>query len=304
VVDYDWYIPALALTLWLLMGLSLSGAASRRIGPRTPRHGDAPPSTSLPPWRRLVSRIGLGAVVIVVCFFPMRVIAAANSLQRARAALARGDVHAAHHHLYVPIAITRGNAAAYSEMATVLVAMAPRGDPGALWVAIGMLEDASALQPTEATHWFQRARLYRQVGQPEQAIAAAERAAYLSPCDTRVLLQLARMYEGAGRLDDAHEVYVRIDELWHSPVGRHQAIEEYVNLDYAYAWLHLAQLAAADGDTEELHALKQRALTLLDDYRLWAAIQADMAAHGVKIRPPDTASAESLRSAFEALDPT
>ncbi|MFQ5809362.1 MAG: tetratricopeptide repeat protein, partial [Armatimonadota bacterium] len=227
---------------------------------------------------------------------------AATLRHRARVATG-GDPYTAQEELRRAIEVTPGNAALHAEMAVLLSAMGQMGAADALWRAIAELKQAAVLQPTEPGHQYQLARLYREVDEGEQAIAAARRARSLSPRDTGALLQLARLYERAGRFDDAHAMYVEIDRLWHSPVGRHQAIEGYANLDYAYAWLHLAQLAEEAGDLDGLAAAKGRALTLLDDYDKWAAQQARMSRAGVNIRPPDIEAAESLRAAFEVLGP-
>lgn len=302
-VDYDWHIPALALTVWLLMGLSSGDAAAAEPGPADGRHPDTAAMGGQAPWRRVALWIAAVAAGIALCSFPVRVLAAGTFLQRARAAGGQHDFGTAHRELRRALGATPGNAALHYEMAQVIAATGRGEQPDTLWSAIGWMQEAAARQPTEASYEYRLAQLYRAVGDTVQAMAAADRAVSRSPGDTRVLLQLASLQEGAGQFDDAHELYVRIDELWHSPVGQYQAIEEYVTLDYAYAWLHLAQLAAAEGNGEQLRALKRRSIELLEKYDKWAAQQARMARYGVGVPPPDTAAAEGLRAAFEALDP-
>ncbi|MGD8239444.1 MAG: O-antigen ligase family protein, partial [Armatimonadota bacterium] len=289
-VDYDWYIPALALTVWFLMGLGLAdpepaGSGSSASGQLPRRTGGA-----RGPWRRVALWVVVAGSMVVLCHFPVRVLTAAALLQRARAAAA-GDVYAAQDELRRAIAVTPGDAGLHAQMASFLRVMGQGGASEASWRAVAELKEAAALQPTEPTHRYQLARVYGELDEGEQAIAAAQHARSLSPCDTGALLQLARLYERAGRFDDAHAMYVEIDELWHSPVGRHQAIEGYANLDYAYAWLHLAQLAEEAGDAAGVAAAKGLALVLLDDYRRWSAQQAEMARAGANVRPPDTEAA-------------
>ena len=292
-VDYDWYIPGLALTVWLIMGLSSADVAQP----------EAKPAGRRATGRTVVLCLGLAILGALVCSLPVRLIASAGLAEKARASAAQNDFLRAQDLLGQAITLTPDNAELRAEMSRAVAFSRGPSQEQPLRDAISWLEGAARLQPTEATYQYQLAQLHRALGEAELAIIAADAARCLSPSDTRILLLLARLYEGAGRLDDSHTMYVRIDELWRSPVGQYQAIEQYVNLDYAYAWLHLARVAQADGNTEELAALKQRAARLLNDYRGWARQQADMARHGVGMAPPDTTSADALRADFDALDP-
>ena len=79
--------------------------------------------------------------------------------------------------------------------------------------AIRLFARWSEVDPTAVDPWMARGRFHARVGQPELAETAFRRAVALAPSDVKVLTALGRFYWTARKLDEALELWSKLQEL-------------------------------------------------------------------------------------------
>jgi len=277
-LDYDWYIGAIGLSFWLLLGLISHHAraqvsaepaarpsetpgrpsrrARRRAAPR-PRQPEPEQGVHLFPWPssapRRVAAFALFPLLLYLCLrFPL-----ANAL--AETQMMAGDQASA---AALSAYSQRDNAAVrqHLETAAIHYAEATRRDPawsrpwehyGLSLTSLNRPEDgkgpvlrAVELDPTSFQPYLSLASYYSQLGQYREAVEAYRQSLARYPNNTRALRRLAATYQQLGDLAAAASTYRRMLEVERSPYNRYRALDEIdVDTEYAYAHYQLGRLA-------------------------------------------------------------
>jgi tetratricopeptide (TPR) repeat protein len=251
-VDFDWYAPAIGLTVFGIMALP--------VHPREP--ADAAPA-SRPSWAfiaLLVVAVGLPAA------WGIRETAAGVHLSSGRRAVAAGHVREAEGELRQAAALSPLDPGPYRELGLLYEGAFRATGSAAVWQqAFGSFRQESTLAPS-ATACAHVAGLYEAIGDFAAAARWQQQAAALAPRDPYVIAGLGRLYQAAGQDRLAEQAYQRLSDLYDSPVGQIEAFEGTTDFRYAYAWLYFANKAHAGNDAQEAQAWLGRADSLLQRY--------------------------------------
>ncbi|MGI5816642.1 MAG: O-antigen ligase family protein [Armatimonadota bacterium] len=243
--DYTWYIPAVGLTLSAAVGLAL--AASRdRAAPAAPR---------LPCW------IGaaLALVAVVACGWGLR----AQLLHaQGSAMLASGRPQMAAAPLRRAAELDPLDAQIRHRLAQAVAASPFDGPVRALDLRL----QVARLNPLDAGNYVAMAQLYAGLGEEQSALAAAGRAVEVHPNYARAWVVLAQLQESAGLEEQARATWRALEEIYRSPVGQFQAIDEVTDVSWAYAWLALGREAEEQGEFDEAAKYFRRAAELTGSF--------------------------------------
>jgi tetratricopeptide (TPR) repeat protein len=292
-VDWDWYVPALCLTAWFLMGLGLPrDAPLSSPAPETPAPSPskrdrrrkkrrkaepmpAPPPPPAPSVRlevRVLYWIAVALAAVYLAVFPIRTVASAWALTRAQA-LARtvGYLDTAAEYARRAARLCPLDARPRFELGKIGEALwRSTGSIASLDDAIAEMERAHQLQPTEARHLYWLALLYSGRGDRLRAAEAGRLAHEAAPNDTKVLVTYAQTADAAGLHKEADDAWWELRELWDDPqrpIRRYSAVPDALpDFRYAYAWLHFARAEMAAGNCGEAGRLLARARDLLQEY--------------------------------------
>jgi putative inorganic carbon (HCO3(-)) transporter len=255
-VDYTWYVSAVGLAWWALLGLAC-GIGDPPVKPKA----DERPLRPALRW----AAVGTLGLTLIAAGCAGRAQLIANS--------AEDDIRLGSYKLAVEdlTTATRWNPLDAKSFATLSgVEDALRSDPAhateALDTAISARQRAAALQPTEAVHWVALGRLYAEKGDFQQAEAMTERSLANYPTYTRALLQLARLQEQTGPPGAATATYRKLAAIYDTPIREYVAIEGTVDTAYMYAWEALARDADARGDADAALQYLRLALRLGTTY--------------------------------------
>lgn len=251
-VDYSWYSPAVALTMWALVGLALSA--------RPTRH--AVDSGRL----ALVSRLLLLIVLVVALSGAVAGVVGQNLAARASALAKRGLYIGATRQIQRALSFDPLDAELWEDLANYQAVQAPLVGRGALVEALGARLHVAKLRPTEATNYRYLAELYAQAGDLPSAIAAARRAVREYPAYVEGWVTLGKMYELSGMPQQTEASYRRVADIYHSPVYKYAPIKEYAQPIYAQAFYFLAQQAAQRGQSEQEYLHLTAAARILTKY--------------------------------------
>jgi O-antigen ligase/tetratricopeptide (TPR) repeat protein len=292
-VDWDWYVPALCLTAWFLMGLGVSRdsppsipapeapARTRTKHDRRPKkRRKAPPATPAPPPPapsvrlevRVLYWIAVALAALYLVVFPIRTLASAWALTRAQG-LARtvGYLDTAADYARRAARLSPLDARACFELGQIEEVLSrTSGSASDLDDAIAAMERAHQLQPTEARNLYWLALLYSARGDRLRAAEAGRLAHEAAPNDTKVLVTYAQAADAAGLVQEADDAWWELRELWDNPqrpIRRYPAVPDALpDFRYAYAWLHFARAEMAAGNCGEAGRLLARARDLLQEY--------------------------------------
>jgi len=275
-LDYDWYIGAIGLVFWLLLGLLAHQAHGRQVEALVPEPQEVPKPkgraarrAGVPaatpevgahrlPWPRGAAGRDLlaagFALVILLCFLtPLRSALAQNALAAgvsaygaALRAFEQSDTMGMGH---------------YMDLALADYQRATRYDPGwaRAWEHYGLLlghmgrteegeqaiRRALRLEPTNFQPWSSLAALYSLAGRHSDAVKAYQQALARYPSYTRALRRLAQSYQQLGDLERALSVYRRMLEVEQSPYNKYRALDDIdVDTEYAYAHYQVGRAAA------------------------------------------------------------
>jgi len=284
-LDYDWYIGAINLSVWLVAG-SLAYQASKahldetsdseqqtqprsRNRNKSPRKGSEP----MPERSQVAERFLLLVTLIVIAGFCIW-IPARNAL--AQQFLKRGDAYA----------MSGQRDAGF--MALDQYERAHRIDP--LWPeaseryglmlgtmkgldeGVQQLKRTRELSPMSFRPLTSMAQLYWEYKEYEKAVHSYEQAITLFPHHTKTMKRLAEVYENMGETEEALRVYRRMIEIEDDPFNKYRALAD-VDVDTNFAFAHYALGRAAQKEYErgEPGALD----TALKEYGLTLSIIAD-----------------------------
>jgi tetratricopeptide (TPR) repeat protein len=168
----------------------------------------------------------------------------------------------------------------------LLRAAAEHRDAGRIAEAIAAYREALALQPQAPNSWYNLARLQRQVGQPDAALASYAEA----------------LRRGIGEPEEVHlnRGVIHADDLGSSEAAEAE-IERALQLNPRYlpAWLNLGNLHEDRGDREGARAAYEQAVAIAPGDSMALARLAGVAA----LAGPDDALLDRLRSAIATGEP-
>lgn len=253
-VDYSWYCPAVAITLWALLGLAI-GTSTAQV--QTSRGHAA-----------VTIAVRVAIVLIIVAGLVGSVLGLSAQYRAARAdSLAqRGLYSKAVQQIKRALQLDPLDAELYEDLSDYQASRAAFVGPMAVERAIRARCEAARLRPTEPANYRYLAALYAQMGEVPSAIDAARRAVKEYPTYVNGWLSLARLYQQAGALDQAEDSYRRIVQLYDGPVRKYAAIKEFAPPAYAYAWHFLADQAAQRNETEQEYLYLSIAAKVLTRY--------------------------------------
>ncbi len=247
--DYTWHVPAVGLLMAAIAGLSRAAAL--------PTADDQPrPRVRAGWWAGALACLAL----VVVCSVGLR---AQSLAATGRAALARGNYHVASGWLGQATGVDPLDADVLDDLAQ---ALAGHRTPDAIRSAVQVRRRVAELSPLDSGNYLGMAWLLSVQGDADGAAAAARRAVDTSPNHPRGYATLAHMLIQAGREDEALDVYRRLEEVYHSPVGKYQAVEEVMDFAYAEAWLALGREALGSGDAAGAEAYFEDAAELAAEF--------------------------------------
>jgi putative inorganic carbon (HCO3(-)) transporter len=243
--DYTWYVPAIGMTLAAVVGLSLAAAR------------EDPPS----PLRRWPCWAG-AAVALVVLAASGWGLSAQLLHSQGEAMLSRGRYQMAMAPLRRASELDPLDAEIRQDLAQAVTASPLSGPQRAVSIRL----EAADLNPLDAGNYVALAQVYSRLGEMGSAVAAAKRAVEAHPNDPRTYVMLARLQEQMGRDAEALQTWREVEELYESPVGRYQALEEVTDVSPAYAWLALGRNAEEQGDAQAAEKYYRRAEKLAGSF--------------------------------------
>ncbi len=222
-IDYSWYVPAVGLTVWMLVGMAMAAE---------------PPVESLEIdalWPK-VGRAILMVALVAGCWLLARGLHSQTLASEAEQLARQGLPSTAVVPIRRAIALDPLDADHYDDLSTFLVAGARAVGPSNLQQAVSAQRHAIALAPTQPSLHRKLAHLYAQVGDLPGAVGAAHQAVQLFPNYTKGWITLAELQAANGDAQAALASYRRVTELYFSPVREYAAIGELSEPGYAEAW--------------------------------------------------------------------
>lgn len=258
-LDYGWYVPAVAVSL-LALGGSLAALA------QTPPDG----VVIMPLRRRWPWSAALISVLLLAGWMSLSTVLALGE-QHARAgevAFQRGDYYTAEWRYEQAVRLMPWNGDYLRELAELYARRAAAtGDERLHQRAFALLQRARTLQPTHARNYYELGQWYENLADWPQAIAAYRRALELDPHRTRLWLALGRVQEAAGDPEGAALAYERAIAWAESPAAQANPLPEYfVDTAYAEALYRLARLDLTAGRWPSAYKNLLQAQRVLDTY--------------------------------------
>ncbi len=278
-VDFDWYAPAIALTVLAIMALPVVPAREGEAEaepPRVPSRGErkerqrrakrgqaAERAVSRPGWLSLaLAVVGVG----LIAAWGVRELAAGVHLSGGRRAVVARDARAAEAEFRRAAELSPLDPLPHFELGLLYEGLFRATGASALWWQAQEGFRHALARTTSVSSWAHLASLHEAVGDLSGAAALQSAAADLAPRDPYMLATLARLYEAGGADALAAGTYQRLSDLYESPVGQIEAFEGTTDFRYAYAWLYFADRAREVGDQDAAEALLDRAEALLVRY--------------------------------------
>lgn len=283
--DYGWYIGAIALSVFALFGLAanLSAPAPVAVPPRVViaskrRRRERATSTPIVPpiaevtapisilsarsWRlRLSQPAALIALVVVattaglLSAWPVRAYMADNANRAGRLASAQGNRGTAEGYFRAAVRLQPDCGEYWRELGSVIGV--PRG--------IEDVERAAQLEPTNVRNPVALATMYELVGPYSTAARYYRQAISLDPNYLVAYRRLAELEARLGNPANALTLYRKMVAIENSDFERYKALNERVEIEYAYAHYSLGGAALAQGDAATARSELEHALQVWDD---------------------------------------
>jgi putative inorganic carbon (HCO3(-)) transporter len=242
-VDYTFYVAAVHLAFWALLGLAWPPEPSE-----APRTG-----------RRTVAAVLCGGLLLAAAtlLFSQAQLGAARRYQ------AQGALTAARESLSHVLPF---DARRWADLSSICESEALAGDRSQWQPAIAARTRAAALQRTDPVHPVALARLLIATGDDAQARTALDAALRLDPNSPTALAALGDLLERAGDHAGAMAAYQRLADLYDTPVRTVQAVQYFVDEHYAFAFAPLAEDALHRGDRLQAFHFARRAVENVSAY--------------------------------------
>jgi len=252
-VDSDWYVTAIGIGFWAVLGAAVGLAYPQPAGNRPVTRGRAAAGMAA------LSLMILGALVM-----------SAGELCAVRGnALWELDPDGAVTSYRQAAKLDPLNAGYHRRLAGAYLTLASESaDASYAKHAEEELHAAIRLEPAYAKNYYQLGRVYGYFGRDEAAIQAYETALERDPNALVVMLALARGYEEAGRANEATRVWKRMVRVEESPYGTVRAMPELVEPEYIFAHAALGRRLGSRGDIAGARKEYERALERVRRYEV------------------------------------
>ena len=258
-LDYDWYVGAIMLAVWLTGGVFAYQAVGMPVSQYVPEAEEAPrsrrrrrrvalagaavePGARPLPWPRGWAGQGMCALVFVLALAalvsaPAHHALAQRELSRGYEAWWEGDAHSGLAHYRRATEYDPGWAAAWEHygLAQDILGYPKEAERAVL--------RATALEPGNFQPYHSLGRLYGLQGRLREAVEAYRTALSHYPSNTRTWRYLADTHRQLHDVEAAKEAYLRMVEIEGSPTNTYRAIDIDVDVEYAYAHYHLGRWA-------------------------------------------------------------
>jgi O-antigen ligase/tetratricopeptide (TPR) repeat protein len=235
-VDYTFYVAAVHLAFWGMLGLAwpldAAGAPGRR-------------------------RVGASALCTLLLLVAAALLFSQAQLAAARRYQAQGAFTAARESL---TRVLPFDARRWADLSSICESEALGGDGSQWQPAIAARRRAAALQPTDPVHPVALARLLIASGDDNDARTALETALRLHPTSPIALAAMGDLQERTGDHTGALATYRRLADVYDSPVRTVQAVQYFVDEHYAFAFAPLAEDALQHGDRIQAFEYARRAV--------------------------------------------
>ena len=230
-VDSDWYITAIGLSFWAILGTAIALFGAGRIVQVTPRR--------LAVFSGFIGLAALGLVIMLVAELS---VAWGNILWAQQPDVAISRYHLAAGLDPLNAEFRRRLGSAYMSLAQAT------GDPIYADQAAGQLKQAIRLEPMRATNYYKLGRVYEFYPKNQEAIKCFTAALDRHPNAPEVMYALANRYEASGRPDEALKVWTQMVALEDTPFERVRAVPEMVEPEFIFAHIGLGQDLERRGD--------------------------------------------------------
>ena len=249
-VDSDWYITAIGISFWAVLGMVVALSDVGRIVQFTSRR-----------------RWALTGVAGLVILGLASMLAAELSAARGTAVWAKEPESAIR--LYrVASKLDPLNAEFHQRLASAYLSIAQAsGDPTFADSAKGELKQAIRLEPMSGKSYYRLGRVYEFYPKNKEAVAAFSRALDRSPNAVEVMYALANRYEADGQSAEALNVWRSMVALEDTPFEQVRAVPEMVQPEYIFAHIELGRDMEQQGDKARAEKEYKLALDRIERYQ-------------------------------------
>ncbi len=254
-VDYDWQIPGLLITLFGVAGTSMAA--------RTPAQlvgGDDGGSLQ----RRL---LGAGWLLMCLSAIPtLAALASDSAFARSQRLAALGNISPAIQAAQQACRLDPLRAEPLLELGKLYGALARAGDEAAAQEAVQYLRQAAIRMPTDPKPWFFLGRLQADTGHPALARQTLTEAVKRHPNFARAYLALGDIEQAQGDKEAAVAAYERVVEIEKSPYERVKGVTELPDDTFVLAHLRLGKLLLNEGRKRQAASHFATTMEQADEY--------------------------------------
>lgn len=250
VVDSDWYVTAIGISFWAVLGAVVALTGGGRIVPVTRR------TLNLS-----VTFVALASLTLIIMLAAELSVAWGNALwaQQPDKAISRYQLAARLDPL---------NAGFRQRLGSAYIALAREtGNPAYADQAERELKQAIRLEPASAKNYYQLGRVFEFYPKSREAIEAFAGALERNPNAPEVMLALADRYEKSDQADMAWMVWKRMVALEHTPFEDVRAVPEMVEPEFIFAHIALARDFERQGDRAAAKEEYEIALDRVERYQ-------------------------------------
>jgi O-antigen ligase len=234
--DSDLYVPANALTMGAMVGLTL--AAARLLSDPLPLGTEPKPAS---PRLFMAARFASAAAAALLLMHAVIIAGGRAYAYDAAGKLNEGMGARAVESYREAIALDRWNPEYRLSLALIYEGV------GQMDAARGEYERAIRAAPIGKAY-YRYGRFLARRGQYPEAITMLEQVRTREPRNLNNLLALAEACTAAGRAQEAESVYSEMLALYRSPFGAVRPLPELVDWEFGFAYLGLAEAQLARGD--------------------------------------------------------
>lgn len=233
-VDSDWYVCAIGLAFWMVLGLFVSM--------EHPKEG-----------RRIVFSMPhfsvLAGVLALVFAGSVSMLLGALHASDAETFASEGDLQSAISSYEQACSADRLDSEPHLCMGEVRMAMAHgSGDRSYAERAVEDFREAVRLNPGSSKNHYQLYKAYDFLGRNDEALAAVRKAVSRDPQSPVPLEAMARLYGKMGRQEEMLSIYRTMAMIEQSPYEKVRAVTELVEPNYVFAHVALGDERLKDGD--------------------------------------------------------
>jgi O-antigen ligase/tetratricopeptide (TPR) repeat protein len=270
-VDSDWYITAIGLTFWAVLGAVVALAypkEKREIAFTAPMFSVA------------------GGVLLAISIGAAFMLAGAGYQADGESLADTGDANGAAASYQQAASLDPLNAQPHLTLGELEIAIA-RGSGDSSYVdrAAGEFKSAIRLEPASSKNYYQLYKANDFLGRNDEAMAAIRSAVARDPKSPVLLDAMARLCEKMGRHSEMLSVYREMERIEESPYEQVRAVTELVEPTYVFAHVALGDELLRTGDSVGAREEYVRAMDRIDRYKASLKAMAAILAAGGRQDP-------------------